>query len=258
MLKKVMQLLYKHIVLSIVVPVVIVAGAITVTHIYHANNNHVQSTVNRKSDDELAAERKKEHMALITIDDKAGLADTNYRVNGLHVYDYTTKDKEDYVDGAEVPYGTHLSIFVYNLASAEHLKVTHNGKVIVDKDYPILKSDKDVEKIKFKVEGDVKVETWVVNSKAKNHIGTIRTNNDELATAYVGNKELQTFDDIHFGTYDITVKAKHNGVKAILKINDRRIGTADILGNQTYTFKNVKVDGDVYFIYRPLNKKEVE
>lgn len=201
---------------------------------------------------------QKSNTAILKIDDKASLANTNYRVNGLHVYDPTSVDKEDFIDGAEIPKGTNLSIFAYNMASEIHLKITHNGKVIADKDYPILKSDKDVEFFKFKVEGDITVETRVINSKAKKGIATVRINNDELATVFTGGQEVPTFADINFGLYDFVVKAKDNGVKAIVKVNDKTIGEQQILGGEEFTFKNVKVDGDVYFIYQPLNKKQVE
>ena len=95
----------------------------------------------------------KKNYATITIKDGAGAADTNHGVNGLHVYDPRSKDLEDFGDGAEVELGTKLSIFAYNRASEVHLKITHNGKVIADKDYPILQSDNDVEFFEFIVEG---------------------------------------------------------------------------------------------------------
>ena len=105
--------------------------------------------------------------ATITINDEAKKANTDYAVNGLHIYSEGHNDNNNYRSGAQVPIGTKITIYEYNTASEAHLTVVHNGKTIADKSYSILKSDSDVDFIEFIVEGDVTVTTAVGRKKSQ-------------------------------------------------------------------------------------------
>ena len=80
------------------------------------------------SEEEAAAIRKENNLCLVTIENGASEANTQYAVNGLHVYDPTSEDLDDFISGVELPVGTNVSIFVYNLASEVHLTIIHNGE----------------------------------------------------------------------------------------------------------------------------------
>jgi len=108
-------------------------------------------------------QKQEEVFYTVTIDHGAAAANTNTAVNGLHVYDPTSKNKDDFTSGTEVKKGSKVTIFVYNLDSEVHLTITHNGQTIVDKDYAILESDEDVEFFDLTVEGDITVKTTVIH-----------------------------------------------------------------------------------------------
>ncbi len=97
----------------------------------------------------------------ITVNNGAAKANTDYAVNGLHVYDQSDPNLTDYKTGDKITAGKKISLYVYNKASKVHLKVTNNGKVVADKNYNVIESDNDVDWIEFYAEGDVVVTTSV-------------------------------------------------------------------------------------------------
>lgn len=207
------------------------------------------------SDKSKAAVKESSDMVTIHIDNGAADANSDSAVNGLHVYDPESEDLDDFVDGAEVPKGTKVSIYVYNLASEVHLDIKHNGETIADKDYGILQSDDDVEFFDVTLEGDLYVNTSVINSKNKNDIATVHINNS-LATVSMDGEEIDNNKDIDFGEHDFTVKAGDKDIKAQLKIGDKNIDTKTIKAGKEYVFDDQNVDGDVFFHFDYANKKD--
>lgn len=107
---------------------------------------------------------------LLTIQDDASAANTAEAVNGLHVYDPTSADKEDIPSGTKIVQGTELNIFVYPTASDVHLKIVHAGEVVVDKDFAKIKAQVDDDKVvyyQFTVKGDVSVVTSLVDNNSE-------------------------------------------------------------------------------------------
>ena len=208
---------------------------------------------------ENAAEKtKNSEMVTLHIDNGAADANSDVAVNGLHVYDPNSEDLEDFADGAEVPKGTKVSIYVYNLASEVHLDIRHNGKVIADKDYGVLQSDDDVEFFDVTLEGNLTVKTSVINSKNKNDIATVHINDSSLAAVSMDGTAIENNRDIDFGNHSFTVRASEKDIKAQLKIGNGKAKAKTIKAGNEYTFKDQKVDGDVFLHFDYANKKDAK
>ena len=191
-------------------------------------------------------DKKKDGMCTITIDNGAASANTDSAVNGLHVYDPDSKDLDDFVSGAEVPVGTKVSIYVYNLASPVNLVIEHNGKKIADKDYPVMQAWTDDDKVEFfdiVLEGDLKVTTKALEgSNDGNSYVSIR--NDGLGMVFVGNEQLHDGNSVKNGTYDITIRRGSADVTATVKLGSNVIGTYDLTSSTPgYVLRNVNLNG---------------
>ncbi len=195
----------------------------------------------------------KTSMATIDIKDGASEANTNYVVNGLHLYDPTSKDLEDYADGAEVPVGSRLCVFAYNRASEIHLTVKNGDETIADKDYKILENDKDVEMFTFDVKGDVTVTTRVINSKNAQGIATVHINDDRLAKVSEGDKNIETGDDIAFGSHNFNVTAAGKDITADIRVGENKVESRTVAAGQTGSFSDINVNGDVFFTFNYAN-----
>lgn len=237
----------KPILITVLIAVIaVIIGVVS----FNGRNQTVET-----SDKNKTAVKENSDMVTIHIDNGAADANSDSAVNGLHVYDPESEDLDDFVDGAEVPKGTKVSIYVYNLASEVHLDIKHNGETIADKDYGILQSDDDVEFFDVTLEGDLYVNTSVINSKNKNDIATVHINNS-LATVSMDGEEIESNKDIDFGEHDFTVKAGDKDIKAQLKIGDKKIDTKTIKAGKEYVFEDQNVDGDVFFHFDYANKKD--
>ena len=109
-----------------------------------------------------AVQAEEQKTCLITIDNGAAEANTENAVNGLHVYDPNSEELDDFVSGTELPAGTEVSVYVYNLASPVQLQIVHNGETIVDKRFEKMQAWVDDDKVEFfdiVLEGDLTVTT---------------------------------------------------------------------------------------------------
>ncbi len=86
---------------------------------------------------------------LITIRNEAAEANTDEAVNALHVYDPNSEEKDDFFSGTEVPVGTEVKIFAYNLASPVQLTIVHGDETIVETRLDMLRAFEDDDKVQF-------------------------------------------------------------------------------------------------------------
>ncbi len=210
--------------------------------------------------DESGKENTEEGMCTITIDNGAASANTDQAVNGLHVYDPASADMEDFISGAEVPKGTKISVYVYNLASPVALKIVHNGEVIADKTYPIMQAFVDDDKVEFfdiVLEGDLTVTTKALSAEEKTE-SAVSIKNENLASVTIGNEIVHDGSTVRNGTYDFTVQRKDADVTVTMKKGGVTVGTAELTEqNPSYTFSDVNVDGsDISFSFRKKGEKE--
>ncbi len=196
----------------------------------------------------------------ITIHDGASAADTKYVVNGLHVYDPTTVDKEDFVSGDEVPVGTNICVFAYNLASPVRLTIVHNGEVIAERTYSVMRQfvdDHKVEFFKFKLEGDLVVTTEALPKDAASG-STMHINNEALGSVLVGKEDVHDGDVLRNGTYNVTLSRADRDVRAALTVGGETVGTAELTDESpSAVFRRVSFDDeDIYVEFTVLNAHE--
>lgn len=105
--------------------------------------------------------------AKITITDGAAAGDIpNVAVNRVHAYNPDDADLADYSDGQEIPIGNKVTVFEWNMATAVHITIVHNGQTVVDKYYAKIEdTDKGHDEFfRFTVEGDVIITTEVAET----------------------------------------------------------------------------------------------
>ncbi len=109
-------------------------------------------------------------MCLITILNGAASANTKEAVNGLHVYDPGSEELDDFISGAQVPVGTEVCVYAYNLASPVSMVIEHNGEVLAERTYPVREAWVDDDKVEFfeiTLEGDLTVTTEALPGDAE-------------------------------------------------------------------------------------------
>jgi hypothetical protein len=106
--------------------------------------------------------------------------DTTTEINSVHVYDPTDPDRTEKASGSDIEIGSELKVFVWNVATNVHLKITNGTETVADKDYPKLREDQigpgnygHNEYFTFTVTGDVKVEVTYVEEITTKYTVTV-------------------------------------------------------------------------------------
>ncbi len=176
------------------------------------------------------AEEENKKTCTLTIHNGAAEANTTEAVNAVHVYDPDSEEQEDFFSGDEVPVGTHVSIFVYNLASPVSLTIEHNGKLYAERTYSVMEAWTDDAKVEFfeiDLEGDLTVTTEVLPEGTKTD-STVSINNEALGIVRMFDQDLHDGDRLRNGTGDLTLKRTVYDVKAAVTIDGKEAGSASL------------------------------
>ncbi len=203
-------------------------------------------------------ERKTAQTARVTIRNDAASADRDGKINGLRVYDPDSDNLAEYADGSQQPLGSHVSIYVYNLASDVHLTIRHKGEIFANDDFPRLEDEKKVKFFDLILEGDLEVESREINLKNQQGIATVHINDSSLALVTSDGQEWKDGQDIAFGRRNITIGAKDRDLKAQIRVGDRVAATKVILKGQTASVEDLNVDGDLFFQLAVASADEVK
>ncbi len=98
----------------------------------------------------------------VTVENGAAEANTDYNVNGLHVYSDEYMDGDDIEGTAYLAEGTPISIYAYPTASPIHINIVHNGEVVADRNLDRIQAfidDDKIEWFEFDLAGDLQVTT---------------------------------------------------------------------------------------------------
>lgn len=157
----------------------------------------------------------------ISIIDNASSANTSDAVNGFHVYDPESKDKDDYIVGETiVPYGKKVICFVYNYASDVDLSITSTDPDFesIYRTYPVEYFDtvdgEVVEKFEIEVKGDMTFKAEV--RKEINFTVDYKCDSEDimymLASTTTDSKEIVTpiLDDKPYANQDFRVMFMNN------------------------------------------------
>lgn len=203
-------------------------------------------------------ERKTAQTARVTIRNDAASADRDGKINGLRVYDPDSDNLAEYADGSQQPLGSHVSIYVYNLASDVHLTIRHKGEIFANDDFPRLEDEKKVKFFDLILEGDLEVESREINLKNQQGIATVHINDSSLALVTSDGQEWNDGQDIAFGRRNITIGAKDRDLKAQIRVGDRVAATKVILKGQTVSVEDLNIDGDLFFQLAVASADEVK
>ena len=201
-----------------------------------SNSAQTENAANSAQEGDAADNSAEIEKAVVSVKNGASSANTTEVVNGLHVYCPNTADKDDYPDGAEVELGTRITVFVYNMASPVHLTIVHNGQTIADKDYEILVSDDQVEKISFDLEGDLTVTTQAleISKSAITITDKVGSPDVQLVVRYVNDSnepvDIESGDELEDGTliYVQVINASANPVKVSAVSGGETVDSAEI------------------------------
>ena len=113
--------------------------------------------------------------------------DTATEINSVHVYDPTDPDHSEKASGSDIEIGSQLKVYVWNVATNVHLKITNGTTVEADKDYPKLREDQigpgnygHDEYFTFTVTGDVKVEVTYIEEVTEKYSVTLNNTFTDL------------------------------------------------------------------------------
>ena len=159
-----------------------------------------------------SAEGADSALCRLTIDNGAASANTDSAVNGLHVYDPNSAELEDFVSGAELPLGSTVTVYVYNLASPVALTLLHNGQTVVEERFETMRAFEDDDKVKFfefTLEGDLEVRTAVLEEEIEEREARpypVHIENAALASVSWNGRVLKDGDTVLSGEQDFTVQ----------------------------------------------------
>ena len=206
----------------------------------------------------LPQDRRTAQTATVTIHNNAASADKDGKVNGLRVYDPDSDNLAEYSDGSQQPLGSHVAIYVYNLASDVHLTIRHKGEIFADDDFPRLEDEKKVKFFDLILDGNLEVETKEINLKNQQGIATVHVNDSSLALVTSDGQEWSDGQDIAFGQRSVSIAAKDRDLKAQIKIGDRIAATKVILKGRTAFVDDLNIDGDIFFQLDIASDEEVK
>lgn len=113
--------------------------------------------------------------------------DTTTEINSVHVYDPTDPDHTEKASGSDIEIGSQLKVYVWNVATNVHLKITNGTTIVADKDYPKLREDQigpgnygHNEYFTFTVTGDVKVEVTYIEEITTKYTVTVDNSFNDL------------------------------------------------------------------------------
>ncbi len=203
----------------------------------------------------------------VTVNNGAAEANTDYAVNGLHVY-IPEGDMDDFPDGdTRVKDGTVLKVYVYNCASDVRLTITVGEETTV-KDYAEMTAfvdDDKVEILEFTVHSDISIVTSVIEIEEEPTLYNVTVDNlpdgvfltlmqrfgtgDDMVVEQVENNKVKsgwmlmgTFENSTDVEYDFTVKMGGTEVEQVL---GNTIAASDVGGNGYGAFSIPAISGDV-------------
>lgn len=204
-------------------------------------------------------------------------ADTSTEFNTVHLYKTSDTSKTDLVNGANLVLDEELNVFVWNVASAVHLKVVNGSTTVVDKDYEKL-TDEQANPITgeghganelytFNVKGDVIVTMTVLTEPVSREVYIPNYNYVTFSFYYNVNGQIVDCDEtanVPNGTtiYASATSVSDEEVIAYMAtgkefIEKIRISEGDVTP-QTVNFSPITVYSDVKFDYEDYDTYTLE